>query len=182
MNTIITTIGTLVALKRVNREELSQAIGMSRPNMVTAFYGRRPLPDYALPRLRSALHLDDDYRFLPTHVQALRPKAGKFSEEEVLDCLRQFTVSPLHVRWTMRGIGEHGQEAVALVLCDARDTVMCLQDNTFTLIRDILGSECDVLKDSHEDVEILLSDFRDIMGEVRSPKDVFLILSEKKEM
>ena len=43
MKELLAALGDLVALERLNRDKLAEKIGLSRPNMISAFSGRRAI-------------------------------------------------------------------------------------------------------------------------------------------
>ena len=83
MKELLAALGDLVALERLNRDKLAEKIGLSRPNMISAFSGRRAMPDTALPRLWAALSLDERYRLDPARIHCLQARAGHYDAASI---------------------------------------------------------------------------------------------------
>lgn len=115
MKELLAALGDLAALERLNRAKLAEKIGLSRPNMISAFSGRQAMPDTALPRLRAALSLDERYRLDPARIHCLQARAGHYDAASITAVANRFATLPLRIRWLMRGVGELRYEGLALI-------------------------------------------------------------------
>ncbi len=100
--------------------------------MISAFSGRRPLPDEAWPRLKAALHLDEDFRFQPEFLQKFTLKTSKrMSLEDINQSLKdifdRFAVGKVKFRLALAGVGENEVEKKAFLFEDQNVTNILIQ-------------------------------------------------------
>ena len=100
--------------------------------MISAFSGRRPLPDEAWPRLKAALHLDEDFRFQPEFLQKFTLKTSKrMSLEDINQSLKdifdRFAVGKVKFRLVLAGVGENEVEKKAFLFEDQSATNILIQ-------------------------------------------------------
>lgn len=129
MNDLVTNLGSLVALKRLNRDKLAAALGISRPNMISALRGRRSLPPSTLPILRALLHLDDAYMLTCGRVHVLSVRSVAKDGEIAAHVLHSFLVGPMQQTWTLKSVGENGYEGFACVFQDARGAMVVVRND-----------------------------------------------------
>lgn len=135
MKALLNDIGALIALKRLNRDQLAQSIGTTRQNLLAAVKGRRPLPAAYAPPLRRALGLDETYLLEAGRVHGLTVANGEKQREQVEAVLRRFMTWPVQNRWLLRGIGEDGKEGCACAFEDARGVLVIVRNDDSLLFR-----------------------------------------------
>ena len=176
MKELLPAIGQLVVLKRINRPLLEAQLEICRPNLAASFHGNRTFPEKKLPTLRAALLLDNDYRFDPDHVQALWPRVGKYTPEEVLAVIKVFAVMPLTAKYRVNVIGELGTEAVALVVVDNRDTLIILQHDKPTFLKKFESIISVNIEMNIPSIEIHTNIFHNITTDQTTPNQVINLL------
>lgn len=179
MKELLAALGDLVVLERLNRDKLAEKIGLSRPNMISAFSGRRAMPDTALPRLQAALSLDERYRLDPARIHCLQARAGHYDAASVTAVANRFATLPLRIRWLVRGVGELGYEGLALIWEDAAQALLLLRNDDAVLVEAMLSAQGGP---APEEREISLKDFSRItQGEI-SPHAARELLDRRTEV
>ena len=132
MKEILADLGCLLAVKKVSSELLTESIGTTRQNLISALKGRRHLPVAHLPSLRQVIGLDDSYRFVPNRVHGLTVNPGENPTEFVQSfqgMLRRFMVWPVRSKWLLRGIGEGSRSGFAYVFEDSRAALVAVRND-----------------------------------------------------
>ena len=132
MKEVLADLGHLVAVKKINRDHLTEGIGTTRQNLISALKGRRHLPVAHLPPLRQVLGLDDNYRFAPDRVHGLTVNPGEHSADFLQDfqgMLRRFMSWPVRNKWLLRGIGEGSRSGFAYVFEDAQGALVAVRND-----------------------------------------------------
>ena len=152
MKDLITDLGHLVAFKKLNRDDLAEAVGTTRQNLISAFKGRRPLPTAQLPPLRRALGLDDNYRFELGRVHALTVNQGETQRNLLLDVLWRVMSLPVRRKWILRGIGEANRMGLAYVFEDDDGAWIAVRNDDALLAKEPVDTN-GVEKDEKEHVK-----------------------------
>jgi len=149
MKDLITDLGHLVAFKKLNRDDLAEAVGTTRQNLISAFKGRRPLPTAQLPPLRCALGLAENYRFEPDRVHALTVNQGETQRNLLLDVLWRVMSLPVRKKWILRGIGEANRMGLAYVFEDDNGVLIAVRNDDALLAKEPIDTD-GVEKDENE--------------------------------
>lgn len=113
MKELLTDMSALISLKRINRDVLAKELGTSRPNLLSALKGRRPLPSVYWPGLREFLGLDEMYHFQRGRIHGITVKDTKKQYIDLFNVLLRFATFPIKTTWYLCGIGERGKEGIA---------------------------------------------------------------------
>jgi len=141
MKEIFADLGHLLAVKKLNRDHLTDGIGTTRQNLISALKGRRHLPVAHLPPLRQVLGLDDNYLFVPDRVHGLTINPGEGKRDFLQDfqnLLRRFVAWPVRSKWLLRGIGEGSRSGFAYVFEDSRGALVAVRNDDALLGAPIL--------------------------------------------
>ena len=184
-NQILPLIGALVSFRNINRELLASKLKMSRPNMISAFNGRRTLPDEAWPNLRVVLHLDEDFRFQPNFVQKLTLKDSKRMDLASINrnlnaIMERFTKGKIEFQSVIIGVGEDNVEKKAFLFVDGNNTHILIQCVGYLNLATNIN--IGILIDKKKAIEISIEDFDEIYRSGDKLSDFKKILAKAQEM
>ncbi len=121
-------LGKLVALKLFNRDELAERLSISRPNLISAFKGRRLLPQKYFTHLAEILNLDSKVKFKANTFHTLTVNNASKQYFDVYDVLYIFSRTPLSFIAVLNTIGER-KNGYAYVLKDKKNCYIIVRDD-----------------------------------------------------
>ncbi len=121
-------LGKLVALKLINQESLSDKLGISRPNLIAAFKGRRLLPHKYFAGLVEILNLDNTVKFKGNTFHALTVNSASKQYYSLYDVLYVFSRTPLKQVALLNSIGEK-KNGYVYILKDSKNAYFVVRDD-----------------------------------------------------
>ncbi len=125
-------LGKLVALKLLNRDELAEKLGISRPNLISAFKGRRQLPHKYFALLVEILGLTHKIKFRNDIIHSLTVTNASKQYYPLYDVLYTLANTPLTQVALLSVIGEK-MSGYGYILKDSKNAYIIVRDDEKTL-------------------------------------------------